>query len=127
MAFRKVLVLTALFAITTCAQQPTPSLDQPALPYPPSLDPAAMDRQVDPCVDFYEYSCGGWRKLHPIPPDQTGWSVYGKLYEDNLNYLRVILEQAAAATNRDAVTQKIGDYFASCMDEAEVDKLGVKP
>jgi putative endopeptidase len=127
MAFKRVLVLTALFAITTCAQQPTPPLDHPTLPYTPSLDPAAMDRQVDPCVDFYEYSCGGWRKMHPIPPDQTGWSVYGKLYEDNLNYLRVILEQAAAATNRDAVTQKIGDYFASCMDEAEIDKLGAKP
>ena len=128
MAFKKALVLTVLFAITTCAQQSAPpQQNQPTLPYTPSLDLASMDRKVDPCVDFYEYSCGGWRKLNPIPADQTGWSVYGKLYEDNLNYLRVILEQAAAATTRDAVTQKIGDYYASCMDEAEVDKLGVKP
>jgi putative endopeptidase len=86
-----------------------------------------MDRTADPCVDFYEYSCGGWRKLNPIPSDQTGWSVYGKLYEDNLNYLRGILEEASTATNRDPVTQKIGDYYASCMDETAIEKLGAKP
>ncbi len=86
-----------------------------------------MDRSVDPCVDFYTYSCGGWMKTNPIPPDQTSWSVYGKLYEDNLAYLRAILEQAAAAKDRDAVTQKIGDYYAACMDEAAVEKRGAKP
>ena len=82
---------------------------------------------IDPCVDFYQYSCGGWQKNNPIPPDQTSWSVYGKLYEDNLKYLRVILEQASAAQDRDAVTQKIGDYYAACMDEAAIEKRGAKP
>jgi endothelin-converting enzyme/putative endopeptidase len=86
-----------------------------------------MDRTSDPCVDFYEYSCGGWKKMNPIPSDQTSWSVYGKLYEDNLNYLRGILGQASTAKDRDAVTQKIGDYYAACMDETEVEKLGAKP
>ena len=100
---------------------------EPAMPYTPSLDVTAMDRSVDPCVDFYAYSCGGWQKNNPIPPDQTSWSVYGKLYEDNLAYLRGILEHAAAAQDRDAVTQKIGDYYAACMDEARIEKRGVKP
>ena len=54
-----------------------------------------MDKSVDPCVDLYHYSCGGWQKKNPMPPDQTSWSVYGKLYQDNLNFLRGMLEQAA--------------------------------
>ena len=86
-----------------------------------------MDRSVDPCVDFYQYSCGGWEKKNPIPPDQTSWSVYGKLHQDNLSYLRGILEQVATASDRDPVTQKIGDFYASCMNEALVEKLGAKP
>ena len=135
MVFKKALCLTALFAISTFAQQTKPAntesspqqQTEPVLPYTPSLDPTAMDRTADPCVDFYEYSCGGWKKINPIPSDQTSWSVYGKLYEDNLNYLRGILEQAATAKDRDAVTQKIGDYYAACMDEAEIEKLGAQP
>ena len=99
---------------------------EPALPYSPSLDLNSMDKSVDPCVDFYQYSCGGWQKKNPIPPDQVSWGVYGKLYQDNLNFLRGILEQAAAAKGqRDTVTQEIGDFYASCMDEAAVEKLGL--
>src|SRR6266446_5891099 len=98
----------------------------PALPYSPSLDLTSMDKSVDPCSDFYHYSCGGWQKKNPIPPDQTSWSVYGKLYQDNLKFLRSILEEAAANTGqRDSVTQKIGDFYAACMDEATVEKRGL--
>ncbi len=99
---------------------------EPALPYSPSLDVSSMDKSVDPCVDFYQYSCGGWQKKNPIPPDQVSWGVYGKLYQDNLNFLRGILEQAAlVAGKRDTVTQEIGDFYAACMDEPAVEKLGL--
>jgi endothelin-converting enzyme/putative endopeptidase len=85
-----------------------------------------MDKSVDPCVDLYTFSCGGWQKKNPIPPDQTSWSVYGKLYEDNLTFLRGMLEQAAQPDKeRNAVTQKIGDFYAACMDEAAVEKRGL--
>jgi putative endopeptidase len=98
----------------------------PALPYSPSLDVTSMDKSVDPCVDFYHYSCGGWQKKNPIPADQTSWSVYAKLYQDNLEFLRGMLEQASQpSVNRNAVTQKIGDFYAACMDEAGVEKRGV--
>jgi putative endopeptidase len=87
-----------------------------------------MDRSIDPCVDLYHYSCGGWQKKNPIPPDQTSWSVYGKLYVDNLNFLRTILEQAASTSAaRTPVTQKIGDFYAACMDESAVEKRGLSP
>ncbi len=130
MAFKKALLLTGLFAIVTCAQQQTLSQphSEPALPYTPSLQLDSMDKSIDPCGNFYQYACGGWRQKNPIPADQTGWSVYGKLYQDNLNFLRGILEQAASYSNqRDAVTQKIGDFYASCMDEPEIEKSGMQP
>ncbi|HEY1940152.1 MAG TPA: M13 family metallopeptidase [Candidatus Angelobacter sp.] len=86
---------------------------------------SALDKTADPCVDFYEFACGGWKKSNPIPPDQAIWSRFGELAERNRTELRGILENAAKATNRNANEQKIGDYYASCMDEAAIEKKGV--
>ncbi len=104
------------------AQQPGASAHEPA------LDVTSMDRTVDPCVDFFAYSCGGWIKKNPIPPDQSSWDTYSKMQDENLARLRGILEEASApSTGRDAVTQKIGDYYASCMDEKAIDAKGTNP
>ena len=119
----RIAIVSALLVAVAYAQKP----GEPELPYTPSLDVPAMDRTADPCVDFYQYSCGGWRTKNTIPPDQTSWSVYGKLYFDNLQYMRGLLEQAATEKNRDAVTQEIGDFYASCMNETLVENLGAKP
>ena len=103
-------------------------LPLPALPYTPSLDLAAMDKSADPCVDFYQYSCGGWMKSNPIPPDQPAWNVYRKLSDENAQFLWGILdEDSRPSPQRDAVQQKVGDYFAACIDEAAVEKLGASP
>jgi len=97
-------------------------------PYTPSLDVTAMDRGANPCVDFYAYSCGGWMRKNPIPPDQPSWSVYGKLTNENLRFLWGILEEAARTTpTRTPTQQKIGDLFGSCMDEAAAERLGATP
>lgn len=99
-----------------------------ALPYTPSLDVPSMDKTADPCVDFYQYSCGGWMKNNPIPPDQAAWSVYGKLYQDNQRFLWGILEDLSKKTaGRTPTQQKIGDYFGACMNEAAIEKLGAAP
>jgi putative endopeptidase len=120
------LALLALSALAGTAKGQAAS--EPALPYSPSLDLGSLDKSIDPCVNFYQYACGGWRQKNPIPADQTGWSVYGKLYQDNLNFLRGILEQAASnLSQRDAVTQKVGDFYGSCVDEAGIEKSGVEP
>ena len=101
---------------------------EPVLPYIPSLDLSSMEKTADPCLNFYQYSCGGWKKNNPIPADQTSWSVYGKLYQDNLQFLHGILEQAAVdKPGRTPVEQKIGDFYAACMDDATVEKQGLGP
>jgi endothelin-converting enzyme/putative endopeptidase len=99
-----------------------------ALPYTPSLEPSFMDRTVDPCTDLYTYSCGGWMKQNPIPPDQAHWTVYGKLYDENQQFLWGLLEEASRPeAKRTPVQQQIGDFFASCMDEAAIEKRGMAP
>jgi endothelin-converting enzyme/putative endopeptidase len=118
----------ALAAITGCAA--AAGADQPAtgLPYTPGLDVQSMDRSADPCVDFYQYSCGGWIRNHPIPADQASWSVYGKLYQDNQRFLWGILDALAShPDDGNPARHKLGDYFAACMDEATVEKRAAGP
>jgi putative endopeptidase len=122
----KRLFACSAFAVLISAASLAQSPSAPVLPYSPSLDVTSMDKTVDPCVDFYTYSCGGWQKKNPIPPDQTSWSVYGKLYQDNLMFLRGILEEAAATKGqRNQVTQEIGDFYAACMNESAVNQRGL--
>jgi len=125
----RVLLGLALASTLTFAQT-QPQGDQPvtALPYTPSLDPASMDTTADACVDFYQYTCGGWKKHNPIPPDEASWSVYGKLADENQRFLWGILQEAANPDReRTSSEQKIGDYFQACMDEPAIEKLGQAP
>jgi endothelin-converting enzyme/putative endopeptidase len=99
-----------------------------ALPYTPGLDVAAMDRGVDPCVDFYAYACGGWQRRNPIPPDQSHWDVYTKLATENLQYLWGLLEKSAQPrADRTPVERQVGDHFAACMDVESIERRGTTP
>jgi len=94
----------------------------------PGLDKNLMDTTADPCVDFYRYACGNWSKLYPIPNDSPESDQFYNLAQYNRQVLRGILEKAAADDpSRDATTQKIGDYYAACMDEAAVQKKALAP
>ncbi len=93
------------------------------------FDPSLIDKSIDPCENFYLYSCNGWFKRNPLPPDQASYGRFTELAELNRLHLRQILEAAAdaQADSRSANEQKIGDEYASCMDVAAINKLGIAP
>ncbi len=113
MALPLALVLGVAHA-TLDAQQPAASS---------GIDLEAMDRTADPCGDFYQFTCGAWIAKHPLPPDQPTYGRFAELQERNNAILHEILEDAAARPG--AETQKIGDYYASCMDEKAIDAKGL--
>ena len=92
------------------------------------LDLTDMDTSVDACVDFYKYACGGWMVRNPIPPDQSRWGRFNELQENNYKDLRGLLEKAAAPDPaRTEIMQKLGDYYASCMDLTGIEAQGTTP
>jgi putative endopeptidase len=98
------------------------------LPYSPSLAPESMDTSADPCVDFYQYSCGGWIRNNPIPPDRSRIHTYGKLYIDNQRYLWGVLDELSRdQPGRNETQRLLGDYFAACMNLEAIDQAGLAP
>jgi endothelin-converting enzyme/putative endopeptidase len=131
--------LIALTAVLAAGLASLPAHSQTAAPAPATelrvFDPTLIDTTVDPCENFYRFSCNGWFKRNPLPADQAVYGRFTELYELNRLHLKQILEEAAAldatrSTNekpRSGNEQKIGDDYASCMDAAAVNKLGLAP
>jgi len=90
---------------------------------------SSMDKSCKPCQDFYHYANGEWQKKNPIPPAYGSWSPAHELVERNREHLHQILETAAAdhVARPGSNEQKIGDFYASCMNEQQVNADGIKP
>jgi putative endopeptidase len=122
-----VAVMLSILVLRSAYAQSAPSA-APSVASPSVLDVTSIDTSVDPCADFFAYSCGSWLQNNPIPPDKTSWGIGGKLADQNRALLRKILEEAAAGGDgRDPVKQKIGDYYSACMDEKAVETAGANP
>jgi putative endopeptidase len=116
-----------LLLLSLCAAQMSPNAPvKSAASQRFSID--NLDKTVDPCTDFYQFACGNWLKNTEIPADQSSWLSFTELDERNQFTMREILDKAAvAAPGRDAITQKIGDFYSSCMDEKAADAKGSAP
>jgi putative endopeptidase len=91
-------------------------------------DVANLDRTCKPCDDFYQFAVGGWLKNNPIPPEFPEWGSFITLTDKNEQALHGLLETAANTSAAPGSNeQKIGDFYASCMDTKEVDAQGLKP
>src|ERR1044071_8363702 len=127
-----ILALLSAFSLQAQTQspvQPTQSVS-PANQNPPPLDPKNMDTAVKPQDDFYLYANGGWLKRNPVPPEYSRWGSFTELEEKNTEALRKIAEKAAnthADANAAPEVQKVGDYYASGMDEKAIESSGIKP
>src|SRR5579884_1444937 len=111
--------LCALVCIPILAQSP------PSAPSSSSgLDLKAIDKSVNPCQDFYHYACGGWLKSNPIPAEESRRGRFDELHDRNQATLRGILEKAEAHPSSSVLDQKIGAFYGSCMNEAEIERRG---
>jgi putative endopeptidase len=92
-------------------------------------DRASLDPNTAACTDFYQYANGGWMAANPIPGAYSSWGVANLLDEHNRDMLHEILEAAAKNTKapKGSSEQKVGDYYATCMDEAKVEADGLRP
>ncbi len=122
---KRLLVPAVLAAACSSAPQTRPHVPgtgpvAKATPEPTPIDESAMDKSIDPCSDFYQYACGSWLKKTPIPEDRAVWSRgFSEIFQRNEALLRQILEKNAKAEPdpADPFARKVGDFYATCMDE----------
>jgi putative endopeptidase len=125
-----VIVLTAFIAgCGSSHTTPAAAAPAPAFFAPHGFDLSAMDTNVKACDDFYRFAVGKWRDTHPLPAQYSRYGRFEELAERNREVLHKILEEDAAMTNAapGSAEQKVGDFYAACMNEPAVEAAGITP
>src|SRR5437870_2490717 len=120
------IIVAFFFCLLSLGAQSPPQIER----NPPPLDPQNMDTSVKPQDDFFMYADGGWIKRTEIPPEYSRWGGFNELIERNNDALHAIAEKAinAHVDPRFAPeVQKVGDYYASGMDEKTIEAVRTKP
>jgi putative endopeptidase len=111
-----------------CAQDKPAAESDKSVPLPPALDKRFMDTTANPCVNFAKYACGNFAKLYPIPPDKSSYGSFHIMFDHTQVALHSLLEKVEAnSASRTANEQKIGDFYATCMNKDAIDAAGLKP
>jgi putative endopeptidase len=102
---------------------------QPAAEASHGVELTILDKTCKACEDFYHFASGEWLAKNPIPAAYPSWGRFNELAERNRELLHQILESAAANAKAAAGSneQKIGDFYASCMDEKQINAAASKP
>ena len=127
--FASLLALTVLAVAVSLAGLRSRAAEHPAdSPSSWGFDTANLDKTCKPCDDFYQFAMGGWMKNNPIPAAYSSWGTFTQLADKNQQNLRTVLEAAEKSNAQPGTNeQKIGDFYASCMDTAAIEAAGTKP
>jgi len=110
------------------AVAPRPDPVVPGAPPLVHFDASLVDPSIDPCTDMFAHVCARWMTENPVPPAEVYWTTSSNLQIWNETVLRNALEKAARQdAQRSPDAQKIGDYWAACMDEPAIDAGGLQP
>lgn len=125
---RHLLTLLAFSMILSTALRAQSAPETAKTPAGVRFSPDMLDQTIDPCTDFYAYACSKWKAQNPIPSDRSSWGRFNELQERGEYIVRDILEKASVArAGRSANEQRIGDHYASCMDDSAIEKAGTQP
>src|SRR6185312_16338839 len=120
------LAASFVLAFAAAAQPTSPPPASGAVQLPPGLDLRFIDHAADPCTSFFKYACGNFDKYYPIPNDRSSFGTGALINDHNEAVLHAMLDKVSRPDpKRTANEQKIGDYYATCMDTATIDRKGL--